>query len=84
MKLSLKSFTITAGLLWGGSVLFVGLVNMFSPTYGLAFLELCSSIYPGYHVSQTFGSVIVGTLYALLDGAIGGAIFAWVYNCFSG
>ncbi len=27
-----------------------------------------------------FAGVIVGTLYALLDGAIAGAILAWVYN----
>ena len=27
-----------------------------------------------------FGSVIVGTLYALVDGLIVGAIFAWLYN----
>jgi len=26
------------------------------------------------------GSVIIGTLYALLDGAIGGLVFAWLYN----
>jgi hypothetical protein len=27
--------------------------------------------------------VIVGTLYALVDGAAGGAIFAWLYNRFA-
>jgi hypothetical protein len=26
------------------------------------------------------GSVVTGTIYALVDGAIGGAIFGWLYN----
>lgn len=80
MKLSLKAFTLTCGLIWGGAVLMVGLANLAWPTYGVAFLQLCSSIYPGYHANPTLGSVLVGTGYALVDGAIGGAIFAWVYN----
>ena len=28
----------------------------------------------------TFGSVLNVTLYALIDGAIGGLVFAWLYN----
>lgn len=42
-----------------------------------------SSVYPGYKTVGGFGSVTVGTLYALVDGAVGGAIFAWLYNSFS-
>ena len=80
MKLSIRALAITAGLLWGGGVLLVGLCNLAWPSYGRAFLELCSAIYPGYHANPTIGSVIVGTLYALIDGCVGGAIFAWVYN----
>ena len=38
-----------------------------------------SSIYPGYDVGG-FGSVIVGTLYGLIDGWVGGVILAWLYN----
>jgi hypothetical protein len=26
----------------------------------------------------------VGTLYAVLDGAVGGALLAWLYNRFAG
>lgn len=84
MKLSIRAFALTAGLLWGGCVLLMGLANMAFPSYGLAFLEFCSSIYPGYHVAQTFGSVITGTMYGLVDGGIGGAIFAWIYNLLVG
>ncbi len=84
MKLSLRSLTITAAVLWGGSFLVVSGANLLWPPYGAAFLEIMSSLYPGYEAAGTPGSVIVGTLYAILDGAIGGAFFAWIYNCFAG
>lgn len=83
MKLSVKSLTITAALYWSGTVFFVALLNYLSPPYGKAFLDLVSSVYPGYKSVGSLGSVIVGTLYSLVDGAVGGAIFAWMYNTYS-
>jgi hypothetical protein len=56
------------------------MLNLVWPSYGREFLQLVASIYPGYHATPSFGQVIVGTLYALVDGAVGGAIFAWLYN----
>ncbi len=82
MKLSAKSLIITAAILWAFSVFFVGILNRLYPPYGKAFLEVMSSVYPGYVIGG-FRSVIVGTLYALVDGAIGGALFAWIYNAFA-
>ena len=84
MKLSIWALTITAAIIWGGAVLLVGLGNLIRPSYGGAFLDIVASIYPGYHVTRTIGSVIVGTLYGALDGAIGGLIFAWLYNLMAG
>ena len=84
MKLSIRSLTITAAILWGGSVFCVGVANMIWPTYGVAFLQLVASLYPGYQVTGSFGSVIVGALYGVLDGAVGGLVFGWIYNCFAG
>lgn len=83
MKLSVKSLTVTMALFWGGTVFFVALINFLTPPYGEAFLDLVSSVYPGYKVVSSFGSVIVGTLYALVDGAVGGFLFAWMYNMFA-
>lgn len=80
MKLSVKGLTFGAAITWGLVVLFVGIINLVSPSYGTAFLESIASVYPGYHSVSTLGNVIVGTLYAIVDGAIGGAIFAWLYN----
>ena len=53
-------------------------------SYGLAFLQLWASIYPGYHPGTGVGSVVIGALYALVDGLIGGAIFGWLYNLIVG
>jgi len=80
MTLSVKAFTIAVAVIWAGLILLVGLGGLIWPGYGDAFLDAVASIYPGYDAIPTIGSVIVGTLYGLLDGAIGGAIFAWVYN----
>ena len=61
----------------------VAAVNFAWPSYGRALLDFCSSIYPGYHVSQMLGSVVCGSSYALFNGAVGGALFAWLYNRFA-
>jgi hypothetical protein len=57
-----------------------GVANLIWPSYGEAFLAWSASLYPGYHGPAGLGSVIVVTLYALVDGAICGAVFAWLYN----
>lgn len=83
MKLSVKAFALVSGLLWGGCVLMVGLANLIWAGYGLQFLQWLSSFYPGYNASRSFGEVILVTLYAFFDGFLGGAVFAWLYNCFA-
>jgi len=84
MRLSVKALAISAGLLWGGGILFVGLINLAASSYGTSFLQMASSIYPGFHNSRTFLDVLVGTGYGLVDGAIAGLIFGWLYNVISG
>ena len=83
MKLKVTALMIAAGLLWGGAILVVAWANLIWPDYGRAFLELCASIYPGYKPGTGAGSVITGALYALVDGGIGGALLAWLYNLFA-
>lgn len=83
MSLNIKALALTAGIVWGGCLLLVGLVNLAFPSYGLAWLQLAASIYPGYHAPAGLGSVVVVTLYGLVDGAAAGALFGWLYNRFS-
>jgi acyl-CoA synthetase (AMP-forming)/AMP-acid ligase II len=40
-------------------------------------------IYDGRIAEEGIGSVVSGTIYALVDGVIGGAIFGWLYNLFA-
>jgi ABC-type phosphate transport system permease subunit len=84
MKLSLRALALTSGILWALALLMTGVCNLIWPRYGHAFLKLMASIYPGYHASGSIGDLIVGTLYALLDGAICGFVFGWLYNFFLG
>ena len=80
MSLSIKALAIAGAVFTGGSFLLVGILNLILPGYGAGFLELGASIYPGYQGAGGFGSVIVVTLYGLLDGAVAGTILAWLYN----
>jgi hypothetical protein len=84
MKLDVKALGFATAIGWGGCYFLVGLANLLWPPYGDAWLELGRSIYPGYSGPGGVGSVIVVTLYALLDGAVAGAVVAWLYNRFSG
>ena len=84
MKINIKALGFTVALLWGGVVLLVGLGNLAFPGYGSAFLDVVASIYPGYKATPSIGDVVVGTLYAVADGFIGGLIAGWLYNLFVG
>ncbi len=77
MKLNVKAFALTTGLLWG--------VGLFAMTWWLIAWEgqtgdptFLGRLYRGYNVSA-LGSLI-GLAWALPDGLIGGALFAWLYN----
>ncbi len=82
MKLNVKALGLAFGLTWGGTVLVLGIANVIWPLYGSAVLELAASIYPGYDATASFMQVVIGTLYGLVDGFIGGVIVGWLYNFF--
>ena len=84
MKLNLKAITIAFGVVWAGVVLIVGVANSIWPGYGKALLVTLASVYPGFAASGSFGDAIVGSLYALVDAAIVGLIFGWLYNLIAG
>ncbi len=80
MPLNPKGFAYAMAALCGLGALFVGLLNMVSPSYGVSLLVILASIYPGYHLTSTIGSVVVLTGYAMMDGAVKGWVLAWLYN----
>ena len=83
MTLSTRAFGITCGLLLGGGILVLGLMGLIRPGYGEDLLSIFTSVYPGFDNSGSIADLIVGTLYGLADGGIGGFLFAWVYNWFA-
>ncbi len=84
MKLDVKVLALTGGLIWGILAMFLsGVANLIWSGYAQGFLDVMASVYPGYNATDGFGQVIIGTLYGLVDGAVAGALFAWVYNCFA-
>ena len=77
MKLNVKAFSLTCGLIWG--------IGLFLATWWIIFFDgqtlqviFLGRIYRGYTITP-LGSVI-GLIWALADGLIVGAIFAWLYN----
>ena len=80
MKLSVKAFALAFGLTWG--------IGLFCLTWWIIALDgatgettIIGQVYRGFNISP-IGSLI-GLVWAFADGAIGGAIFAWLYNCFA-
>ncbi len=81
MRLEVKGMAVALGLVWGVFGMFAtGLLNMVWGGYGGAFLAAMSTLYPGYHPDGTVVQLLLGTVYGLADGAVLGALIAWLYN----
>ena len=80
MKLNVKSFALTCGLIWGLGLLFITwwIILFEGSTYQVSFI---GRVYRGYNIS--FIGSLFGLLWGFFDGLIGGAIFAWLYNFLS-
>ncbi|WP_455242543.1 bacteriophage holin [Petrachloros mirabilis] len=77
MKLNVKAWALTCGLMWGLGLFFLTWwIIAFDGSTGE--VTLIGRLYRGYSISP-MGS-LVGTIWAFFDGLIGGAIFAWLYN----
>lgn len=77
MRLNVKAFALTSALIWGiGVFLITWWIILFDGATGDS--TFFGRVYRGYSISPV-GSVI-GLAYAFVDGLIGGAVFAWLYN----
>lgn len=84
MKLNLPALAFASAVLWGLAVFITGIFNIAYPGYADAFLKVIASVYPGYSASGSLADLIVGTVYAIFDGIIGGLVFGWLYNIVAG
>lgn len=80
MALNVKAFAIAGAVFLGGVYLFVAALNLTFPGYAAPFLALLASIYPGYDAGAGLTSIGVIGMWGFVDGAIDGAILAWLYN----
>lgn len=80
MKLDVKAFGLTFGLVWGLGLFFITwwIIAFEGATGRQTFISM---VYRGYEISAV-GSFI-GLAWGLADGFIGGLIFAWLYNFFA-
>ena len=77
MKLNIKAFALTCGVIWGAGLFFIAwwLILLEGNSPDPCFLN---RIYRGYTMTPV-GSLI-GAIWGFLDAGIGGLIFAWLYN----
>lgn len=83
MRLNVRAFALTCAILLGLAVL-LGTWWMIL-WHGVADppeATIIGKIYLGYSVS--WGGSFIGLIWGVVDGLIGGAIFAWLYNFFAG
>jgi hypothetical protein len=76
-KLNVKALGLSIGIVWGGGMLLLGLMTLFS-NWGIDLIILIGSVYIGYN--STLGGILIGTIWGFCDGAIFGLLIAWLYN----
>lgn len=82
MKLCVKSLALTGGLFWGVCLAFWTLLVSLTPvTMGEKWLELMVGTYPWYSITPT--GALVGLVMGFIDGFIGCALLALIYNFFA-
>ena len=78
MKLDIKAFAVACAIVWGSGVLLgTWWIILLDGPQDTAVPAL-GSLYRGFTLTPV-GSLI-GLAWACVDGFIGGAIFAWLYN----
>ena len=71
---------LTIGILWGANFLLIGILLQFFPNYGETWIQLWADVYPFYEGNGEVLDTLIGTVFGLIDGILGGAVFAWLYN----
>ena len=81
MRLNIKAFALSCGIIWGlGLFILTWWIMAFDGASGEP--TIIGRVYRGYSISP-LGSV-AGLVWGVVDGLIGGAIFAWLYNTIAG
>lgn len=78
MKLRVRALAVAGGTVWG---LYIFLATIWMMWFrDAATVDLFANLYPGY--ATTYPGAFVGLLWGFFDGAVCGALLAWLYNRF--
>jgi hypothetical protein len=75
-KCSPHALGVAMGVLWAAGVFFCGITAMFG--WGKALVNVLASCYLGYSASPV--GALIGAAWAVVDGYVGGAVLAFIYN----
>ena len=77
-KLNSWALATALGILTSISILVISIIAIKSSDYLHNVVQFLSSVYIGYDLSPI--GIVLGMLWGFVDAAIGGLIFAWLYN----
>jgi hypothetical protein len=77
MKLNIKAFALSCGIIWGSSILVLTFWLLILDSNGRIINDL-GNIYIGYSLTWLGG--VIGMIWGFVDGLISGAFFSWLYN----
>lgn len=75
-ELDTRAFGLACGLLWSGGVVLLGLTARVG--WGRRWQRLLADVYRGY--DESVPGLLVGALWAFVDGFSGGYSLAWLYD----
>lgn len=78
MRFCVRAVALALGIVWAAGVMIAGWTA--AANWGTLFVKTMASIYIGYEPGFLGG--IIGGIWAFFDAAIGGAVFAYLYNLF--
>jgi hypothetical protein len=79
MKLNVKALGLAGGIVWGLAIFLLTYWFLIRGLEGETLARL-GNLYLGYSVTWYGG--FVGLIWGFIDGFIGGALVAWLYNGF--
>ena len=78
--LSVKAFSWALALVFALGLLIIGLINRIDPNFGWWILRSAASIFPGYIAAYGLKNLVIGIIWAAIDGYTIGTLIALTYN----
>lgn len=77
-QLNQVALGLTLGILWALGMLLMGVASMFFG-YGTEIVDMMGTVYLGAG-SGSWVAILLGGVWAFVDGFVCGFLIAWVYN----